>query len=208
MNLSQIKVEYLVSFSDALFAFSITFMAISLQLPNFHNNILESELTKRLGQQLIPNIIHYVISFMVVGMYWIGYHRIFEYIKRTNLTLIWLNLVFLLFISLVAYFTGLLSTYGTYRAIVIAFASVLAATGFLTCIMWWYSTNNRKLVDENLQSDLVRYFLIRGLVSPLTFLASIGISFIDVQLAQYFWIVMFPAYFIVSKIHLRVPFKV
>lgn len=50
MNLTQIKVEYLVSFSDALFAFSITFMALSIQLPNFPHNILESELTKRLGQ--------------------------------------------------------------------------------------------------------------------------------------------------------------
>ena len=203
MNLSQIKVWYLISFSDAIFAFSITFMALSIQFPNFPNNILESELTKRLGQAIIPHIIHYVISFLVVGIYWIGYHRIFEYIKRTNLTLVWLNLLFLLFISLVAYFTGLLSTYGAYRIVVIGFASILATTGFISCIMWWYATNNRKLVDENLHSDLVRYFLIRGLVSPLTFVASIGISFIDVQVAQYFWIVIFPTFVIVNKIHLH-----
>src|SRR5689334_23003381 len=193
MNLAQIKVEYLISFSDALFAFSITLMALSLELPNLHNHILEPQLTKLIGQELIPNIIHYVISFLVVGMYWIGYHRIFEYIKRTNLTLTWLNLVFLLFISLVAYFTGLLSTYSTYRIVVISFASVLAATGFISILMWWYATNNRRLVYENLDSDLVRYYLIRGLVSPLTFLASIGVSFIDVQSALYFWIVIFPA---------------
>jgi len=164
MNLAQIKVEYLISFSDALFAFSITLMALSLELPNLHNHILEPQLTKLIGQELIPNIIHYVISFLVVGMYWIGYHRIFEYIKRTNLTLTWLNLVFLLFISLVAYFTGLLSTYSTYRIVVISFASVLAATGFISILMWWYATNNRRLVYENLDSDLVRYYLIRGLV--------------------------------------------
>ena len=178
-------------------------MALSIQLPSLHNNISGSELTKALGQELIPNIIHYVISFLVVGMYWIGYHRIFEYIKKTNLTLIWLNLVFLLFISLVAYFTGLISSYGTYRIVVIAFASILATTGFISVLIWRYATNNRKLVDENLQPGLVRYFLVRGLVSPLTFLASIGISFIDVQSAQYFWIVMFPANFIVNKLHLR-----
>jgi TMEM175 potassium channel family protein len=206
MNLAQIKVEYLISFSDALFAFSITLMALSLELPNLHNHILEPQLTKLIGQELIPNIIHYVISFLVVGMYWIGYHRIFEYIKRTNLTLTWLNLVFLLFISLVAYFTGLLSTYSTYRIVVISFASVLAATGFISILMWWYATNNRRLVYENLDSDLVRYYLIRGLVPPLTFLLSIGVSFIDVQSALYFWIMMFPANFIVNKIHQRPHF--
>lgn len=207
MNLAQIKVEYLISFSDALFAFAITFMALSIELPNLHDNLLEPQLTKILGQELIPNIIHYVISFLVVGIYWIGYHRIFEYIKRTNLTLVWLNLIFLLFISLVAYFTGLLSTYATYRIVVISFASVLATTGFISCIMWWYATNNRKLVDENLHSKLVRYYLIRGLVPPLTFLVSIGVSFIDVQSALYFWIALFPANFIINKIHQRPYFK-
>jgi len=48
MNLNQIKVEYVISFSDAVFAFSVTFMALSIQLPNFPSGIEESELTRRL----------------------------------------------------------------------------------------------------------------------------------------------------------------
>src|SRR5262245_45541532 len=114
MNISQIKVEYVISFSDALFAFSITFMALSIQIPTFSGNIEDSELAVRLGQLLIPNLIHYIISFIVVGVYWINYHRIFEYIRRTDITLVWLNLLFLMFIALVGYFTGLLATYETY----------------------------------------------------------------------------------------------
>ena len=92
MNLSSIKVDYVISFSDALFAFAITLMALSIEIPNFPNNISESELTKRLGELLVPNINHYIISFLVVGMYWIAYHRIFEYIKRVDYGLVWLNL--------------------------------------------------------------------------------------------------------------------
>jgi uncharacterized membrane protein len=79
MNLSEIKVEYIISFSDALFAFSITFMALSIQLPNFSANIVESDLTRRLSQLLVRSIIHYVISFTVVGVYWISYHRILKH---------------------------------------------------------------------------------------------------------------------------------
>ena len=201
MNITQIKVEYVITFSDALFAFSITLMALSIGIPNFPDNIAESELTKRLGQLIIPNIIHYMISFLVVGMYWIAYHRIFEYIRHVNISLVWLNLLFLLFISLVAYFTGLLAAYGTYRIVVISFASVLAAAGFTLCIIWWYSTHNKQLVDKDMDPYLVRYFLIRSFVSPIVFLSSIGISFIDVQSAQYFWIVIIPAYIIINKIH-------
>jgi hypothetical protein len=48
---------------------------------------------------------------------------------------------------------------------------------------------------------LVRYFLIRSFVSPIVFLSSIGIAFIDVQMAHYFWIIIVPANMIINKIH-------
>ena len=150
LNLNQIKVEYVISFSDALFAFSITFMALSIQIPTFSSNIADSELTKRLGQLLIPNIIHYVVSFMVVGMYWISYHRIFEHIRRADITLVWINLLFLLFIALVGYFTGLLTTYDTHRIVVVSFSGIMAATGFVLCLIWGYATHNRRLVNQDI----------------------------------------------------------
>ena len=202
MNLSQIKVEYVISFSDALFAFSITFMALSLQLPNFPSNIVESELTRRLSQTLIPSIIHYIISFMVVGTYWISYHRIFEHIRYADITLVWLNLLFLLFISLTAYFTGLLTTYSTHEIVVITFAGIMAATVFMLCIIWWYATHNRYLVDKDILPALVKYFLLRSLASPVIFLISIGISFINIQLAQFFWALILPLGIIIYMKHI------
>lgn len=157
MNLNQIKVEYIISFSDTLFAFSITFMALSIQIPAFSPNIADSEITKRLGQILIPNIIHYIISFMVVGMYWVSYHRIFEHIRRADIALVWNNLLFLLSIALVGYFTGLLATYYTHRIVVIYFSSIITITEFILCLMWWYATYNRRLVDKEIPDHLTRY---------------------------------------------------
>ena len=192
MKLNEIKVEYIISFSDAIFAFSITFMALSIQLPNFSANLAESDVTRRLSQMLIPSIIHYIISFIVVGTYWISYHRIFEHIRRADITLIWLNLLFLLFISLVAYFTGLLTTYSTHRIVVITFAGIMSATGFTLCILWWYATHNKYLVDKDIHPHLIGYFLLRSLASPVIFLISIGISFINIQLTQFFWALILP----------------
>ena len=202
MNLNQIKVEYVISFSDALFAFSITFMALSIQIPAFSSNITESELARRLGQLLLPNIIHYIVSFMVVGMYWISYHRIFEHIRRADITLVWINLLFLLFIALVGYFTGLLTTYDTHRIVVIYFSGIMAASGFVLCLIWGYATYNRRLVDQDIEDHVIRYFLNRSFVSPLIFLTSIGISFINVQAAQYFWILILPANIIIYMKHI------
>jgi uncharacterized membrane protein len=203
MNLNQIKIEYVISFSDALFAFSITFMALSIQIPTLSSNISDSELTQRLGQLLIPNIIHYIISFMVVGMYWISYHEIFEHIRRADITLAWINLLFLLlFIALVGYFTGLLTTYDTHRIVVISFSGIMAATGFVLCLIWGYATHNRRLVDEDVPDHLIRYFLNRTFVTPLIFLTSIGNSFINIQAAEYFWVLILPANIIIYMKHI------
>ena len=208
MNLSQIKVGYVVSFSDAIFAFSMTFMALSIQIPTFSSNIADSELAIRLIQFVMPNIIHYVISFIVVGMYWISYHRIFEHIRTTNITIIWLNMLFLMFIGLVGYFTGLLATYETHRIVVISFSIVIATTGFVLCLLWWYATHDRKLVDHDMNEHLIKYHLRRIYVAPLIFLASIGISFINVQAAQIFWAMILPADILIYMKHiprLRIP---
>ena len=208
MNLSQIKVGYVVSFSDAIFAFSMTFMALSIQIPTFSSNIADSELAIRLIQFVMPNIIHYVISFIVVGMYWISYHRIFEHIRTTNITIIWLNMLFLMFIGLVGYFTGLLATYETHRIVVISFSIVIATTGFVLCLLWWYATHDRKLVDHDMNEHLIKYHLRRIYVAPLIFLASIGISFINVQAAQIFWAMILPANILIYMKHiprLRIP---
>ena len=208
MDLSQIKVGYLISFSDAIFAFSMTFMALSIQIPTFSGDIGDSELAVKLIQFVIPNIIHYVISFIVVGMYWISYHRIFEHIRTTNITLIWLNMLFLMLIGLVGYFTGLLATYETHRIVVISFSIVIATTGFVLCLLWWYATHDRKLVDHDMNEHLIKYHLRRIYVAPLIFLASIGISFINVQAAQIFWAMILPANILIYMKHiprLRIP---
>jgi uncharacterized membrane protein len=43
----------------------------------------------------------YVLSFIVLGMYWVGHHALFHSVHRVNRTLLWLNLLFLLFVTLV-----------------------------------------------------------------------------------------------------------
>jgi uncharacterized membrane protein len=139
---------------------------------------------------------------MVVGMYWVNYHRIFEHIRRADITLVWINLLFLLFIALVGYFTGLLSTYDTHRIVVIFFSSIMAATGFALCLIWWYAAHHRRLVDQDIRDHWIRYILMRTFVTPLIFLTSIGISFINVQAAQYFWVLILPANIIIYMKHI------
>lgn len=171
-------------------------------LPTFPTSIAEWEIVRKLSQLLIPNLIHFIGSFMIVGMYWVSYHRITKYLTHANLTFVWLNLLFLLFIALVAYFTALLTANPSHLIIVITFASIMTVTGLVLSIMWWYATHDQKLVEKSMDHHLVKYVLVRTFASPTIFLISIGISFINVQAAQYFWITILPVNIIIYLTHL------
>ena len=81
---TKIKLEHVISFSDAIFAFSITFMAISIQIPNLPENLTQTQVIQSLVRELIPRLTIYAISFFVIGLYWISYHQIFNYIVGSH----------------------------------------------------------------------------------------------------------------------------
>ena len=102
----QIKLEHVISFADAIFAFSITFMAISIQVPELTQNLNQAQVIDKLLES-IPEFEIYVVSFFVIGLYWISYHQIFNHIAGSHSTMIWLTLVFLFFITLIPLATNL-----------------------------------------------------------------------------------------------------
>lgn len=191
MALDDVKVEHIVAFGDALFAFSITFMAISLTMPEIQNNANEREIIEALAS-LWPKILQYIISFVVVSFYWVGFHRTFNYIKHTNSVIIWLTLLFLLFITFVSFATGLVVEDANSSIVMVIYSLILSSTGFISFGIWYYSSRNQEIVDNNIQPSIVRHYHIRSLVPSLVFLATIPVAFIDPRHTPYTWLVMFP----------------
>ena len=97
---NQLRLDHITSFADAIFAFSITFMAISIAIPNLAQNLNQTQVIDKLLES-IPEFEIYAISFFVIGVYWISYHQIFNQIVNSNTTVTWLTLIFLFFITLI-----------------------------------------------------------------------------------------------------------
>ena len=96
---NELGFERIVFFSDAVMAIAITLLAIDLKAPETVSVISGPLLTEYLSSTG-PRIMSFVISFTVVGIYWISHHRNFNDIRRYDNRLLVLNLVFLLFIAL------------------------------------------------------------------------------------------------------------
>jgi uncharacterized membrane protein len=185
-------VERIVFFSDAVIAIAITLLVIEIRVPEIPSGLIAAELPGRL-LALSPSYLSYFISFFVIGLYWMLHHRIFNYIRRFDRGLIWLNLVFLFFIAFLPFPTAVLGAYPAEQAAVILYAISVAAIGLAKVGLWWYASRRYRLIDRALEPGAIRAEARRGLIAPVVFLLSIGLALFDPQLAMYSWIVVLPA---------------
>jgi uncharacterized membrane protein len=195
---AKIRLEHVIPFSDAIFAFSITFMAISIQIPNLPENLTQSQVIERLVGELGLRFTVYVISFFVIGAYWISYHQIFNHIAGSHGVIIWLNLAFLFFITLIPLAVDLQVDYSSYHVIFILYAVVLTAAGLSITLIWLYASKNR-LVDKSLNYTEKKHIFLESALLPAVFVISILVSVIDLQAAFYFWLAIIPSKIIIRK---------
>ena len=113
--LTNLRLEHVISFSDAIFAFSITFYGNSNTVTNLPENLSQSQVIQSLVRELVLRFAIYVISYFVIGIYWISYHQIFNHIAGSHMVIVWLNLGFLFIITLIPFAVNLQVDYGFYQ---------------------------------------------------------------------------------------------
>lgn len=96
----------LEAFSDGVFAIVITLLILDIKIPEVQPTDLPAALVN-----LLPQILTYVLSFFIVGLYWHLHHQVATQIKFVDEAFIWLNLVWLLFVSVLPFPTALLGRY-------------------------------------------------------------------------------------------------
>ncbi len=187
----KVKPEHVVSFGDAIFAFAITLMTLSIDIPNLPSNLTESQLLSRL-YDMYPQVEDYIISFAVIAIFWISYHQVFNFITRSHISMVYLNLLFLLLITFLSITTSLVINYGSYQISYVIYCVVVIMTSFLLALIWWYATKDYRLIDKDIHPHLIRGIMINLLLVPFVFAISILVSFFNQDIAQYFWLIIVP----------------
>jgi uncharacterized membrane protein len=170
------------AFTDGVMAVAITLLVLNLEVPTVPGEELDEALV-----DLIPSLIAYLLSFVLVGRFWIIHHRLFETLRAFDSRLMTLNLAFLTLIVLVPFATELFDRY-TQEPIA---AAVLGGTLGLAALTHWLAvayTLRRGLVhDEHRPAN-------EPLVSPLgfgftaLFLLSVPVAFLSPTVASLMWV--------------------
>jgi len=179
------ELDRLIFFSDAVFAIVMTLLVLDIRVPD-----VAAREVPGMVFELWPKIFSYVLSFLVIGLYWIGHHQTFRYVRIYDRTLLWLNLLFLLSISFIPFPTDLLGEYGELRFAVNFYAVSLALARLLLALVWWYVSSGPIRISDELDRGLARFHLLRSLAIPAVFLLSIGIAFFSTDAAIASWVLL------------------
>lgn len=182
--------ERLVLFSDAVIAITITLLVLEIRLPEGFGEFSDAELWGALVA-LGPRFLGYLISFAVIGVYWLNHHAKFGHIVRSSRRLLAINLLFLLFIGVVPFTTSLIAENGG------GLATAIYAGGMVCCgltLMWiWAYADANGMLDPALSRDERRRLLLTTLLSSVVFALSIPLAFLDADIAKFFWLLILPA---------------
>ena len=96
--------------ADAIFAVAMTLLVIELKIPDHATVLAQGGLTQGLVS-LIPKFVSWMISFVVLGIFWFAHHRQFHYVRVVDGPLLWLNILYLGAVSLMPFSSALAGEY-------------------------------------------------------------------------------------------------
>jgi uncharacterized membrane protein len=174
--------ERIISFSDAVMAIAITLLIIEMIIPTVNTELLISELIS-----LIPKFFSHLISFFIIGSYWISHHRMFTYISRYDNGLLWFNLLFLFFVSFLPFPSALLGEYTSVPLIIIIYSTNIIFLSVSLLFLWVYASQDYRLISRNINPQIIKNIKWINLFGPLGFLISIPFTFISIFAAFIVW---------------------
>jgi uncharacterized membrane protein len=178
-NNEEFQLERLAFFSDAVFAIAITLLVIEIKVPEVESEHISDGILLNKLAYIIPKFIGVIISFFVIGLYWISHHRLFGYITRYDKRLLWPNLLFLVTIIFMPFSTAFLSEYynPSLRVPLLVYAININFTGMMSYRLWSIATSSKYNLSVISNNRIVKqYNLVRALTIPLTFLLILLLS--------------------------------
>lgn len=144
--------DRLVNFSDAVVAIAITLLILPLvDSAKDLGRVGLGELIEKEGSSLLV----FVISFAVIGRFWLAHHRSFEQYIGYNTALLWVNLCWLLTIVFLPFPTELMAQGGnTSQATVLLYIGTMVLTSATANLSQWIVIRHPELQAPEVRGTL------------------------------------------------------
>jgi uncharacterized membrane protein len=143
----------LEAISDGIFAVGMTLLVLGLAVPAVTLVKSENDLLTQLGN-LAPALVTYFLSFLTLGIFWVGQQTQLSQIERANRTYTWIHLIFLLSVTLVPFSTQLLARFHWSRVALILYWLNIFVMGTALLIAAEYGARARLFPEEQVRTLL------------------------------------------------------
>lgn len=157
------SVERLAALSDGIFAVAMTLLVLDLHVPVREAIHAEPDLRRAL-MGLLPRLVMYMMSFLTLGIFWVGQQTQLNHLTRSHRSLAWLHLVFLFAVTLTPFSTQLLAEYIHYRTALLLYWLNILLMG-VALYLTWQCAAGLGLVREDVTAEISRAVRRRILIA-------------------------------------------
>lgn len=141
------SVERLAALSDGIFAVAMTLLVLDLRVPVAEAVHSEHDLWRALVA-FTPRFIMYLMSFLTLGIFWVGQQTQLNYLARSDRHLTWIHIAFLFAVSITPFSTTLLAEFPRYRIALLVYWADILLLGAVLYGSWGYAIRTRLVKDD------------------------------------------------------------
>lgn len=194
-----VGLDRVVFFSDGVFAIAITLLAFGIRIPD-----VGSQPFGRVLVTLLPSIAVYALSFVVIAVYWVGHHRMFQHVVSYDYLLVWLNLIFLLCIGFLPVANAVLTRHYVEPLAFVFYSSALALTSLSSGVLWWYASHRHRFLARQMEEQVIRLAFTWTFATIIVAAIAVCVAFLSTT-AAFLLLCAYALWAIVATIHASTP---
>lgn len=137
----------IIAISDGVFAVAMTLLVMEIRVPIMEGISSDKQLVDAF-LSLGPKFLVYFLAFMTTGIFWLGHSAQYKHIEQSDRNLTWINLLFLLSVTLLPFTTAFLGDYTKFKFPIAVYWLNIFLMGITLYINWSYACKKRFISEE------------------------------------------------------------
>lgn len=169
--------------SDGIFAIVMTILVFNIKLPPIYGSINNTGLWLEI-KNLFPLLLSYILSFALIFTYWRAHHFFISiYAKNVDSTLININALFFMLISLIPFSASILGQFNKNEISVVIFGAHIILIGLVLYWMRRYVLYSTHIQNPEISQREIRGSTVRTMVPVFCAFFAILLCFYRINLS-------------------------